>query len=89
MINKQIYTLEECADLFPFLDTLEVEYHKPYKWMLPEMPPERFFASPESNKNVPVASESSSASRLQLSVTSPGAAGRGQECPFRFAVSPP
>ena len=31
MINKQIYTLEECADLFPFLDTLEVEYHKPYK----------------------------------------------------------
>ena len=58
-------------------------------WMLPEMPPERFFASPESNKNVPVASESSSASRLQLSVTSPGAAGRGQECPFRFAVSPP
>ena len=31
MIDKQIYTPEECADLFPFLDTLEVEYHKPYK----------------------------------------------------------
>ena len=58
-------------------------------WMLSEMPPERFFASPESNKNVAQPSESSSASRLQLSVTSPGAAGRGQECPFRFAVSPP
>ena len=57
-------------------------------WMLPEMPPERFFASPESNKNVAQPSESSSASRLQLSVTSPGAAGRGKECPFRFAVSP-
>ena len=31
MIDKQIHTPEECADLFPFLDTLEVEYHKPYK----------------------------------------------------------
>ena len=31
MIDKQIYTPEECADLFPFLDTLEIEYHKPYK----------------------------------------------------------
>ena len=31
MIDKQIYAPEECADLFPFLDTLEVEYHKPYK----------------------------------------------------------
>eukprot|EP01048_Picozoa_sp_COSAG05_P000194 COSAG05_NODE_5_length_47078_cov_547.868814_20_plen_159_part_00 len=31
MIDKQIYTPEQCPDIFNFLDTLEVEYHKPYK----------------------------------------------------------
>ena len=31
MIDKQIYTPEQCSDIFNFLDTLEVEYHKPYK----------------------------------------------------------
>ena len=26
MIDKQIYTPEQCSDIFNFLDTLEVEY---------------------------------------------------------------
>ena len=28
MIDKQIYTPEQCPDIFNFLDTLEVEYHR-------------------------------------------------------------
>ena len=31
MIDKQIYKHEQCPDIFNFLDTLEVEFHKPYK----------------------------------------------------------
>ena len=31
MIDKQIYNPEQCPNIFNFLDTLEVEYHKPYK----------------------------------------------------------
>ena len=31
MIGKQIHNPEQCPDIFNFLDTLEVEYHKPYK----------------------------------------------------------
>ena len=30
-IVKQIYGLEECGQIFDYLDTLEIEYHKPYK----------------------------------------------------------
>ena len=31
LVDKQIYTKDECMSLFSFLDSLEVEYHKPYK----------------------------------------------------------
>ena len=31
LVDKHIYTKDECVSLFSFLDSLEVEYHKPYK----------------------------------------------------------
>ena len=30
LINEKVYDIEECVDIFKYLDTLDVEYRKPY-----------------------------------------------------------
>ena len=30
LINEKVYDIEECDDIFKYLDTLDVEYRKPY-----------------------------------------------------------
>ena len=59
------------------------------RWMVDEMPPGRFFASPESNKNLARPCNPTAASRFSLALPSPRAARTCQGYPFRFAVTPP
>ena len=30
LVNEKVFEIEECKDIFKYLDTLEVEYRKPY-----------------------------------------------------------
>ena len=30
LVNEKVFEIEECEDIFKYLDTLEVEYRKPY-----------------------------------------------------------
>ena len=30
LINEKVYDIEECDNIFKYLDTLDVEYRKPY-----------------------------------------------------------